>query len=154
MSDLNEIKTLDGFLEQLVEMWEIDAEIGIDLSDEQRRIGKLHTKYFTNLLRVRRRVSELEEELEEEETKEALYLKGRAPDEVYKSRPHNILIQNKDDLTLYLNANKRIRALRSSLKKAKECSSALDEVLRQINSRSFRLNGILENEKFKVGLNK
>lgn len=154
MSDSNEIKGLDGFLEQLVEMWEIDAEIGPDLSEEQRRISKLHTKYFTNLLRVRRRVSELEEELEEEETKEALYLKGRAPDEVYKARPHNLIIGNKDELNLYLNANKRIRSLRRSLTKAKECQQALDEVLRQINTRSFRLNGILENEKFKVGLNK
>ena len=154
MSGHNDIGTLEGFLLRLVESWEEDAEIGNDLSGEQRRISKLHSKYFTNLLKVRRRLGEIEDELEEAETKESLYLKGRAPDEVYKARPHNLIINTKDELNLYLSANKNIRALRKSQKLAKESVAALEEILRQINSRSFRINGILDNEKFKVGLNK
>nr|CAI3971278.1 UvsY-like recombination mediator [Ochrobactrum phage ORM_20] len=154
MSDHNEIGKLEGFLEKLLEMWEEDSEIGNDLSAEQRRISKIHNKYFTHLLKVRRRLGELEDELEEAETKESLYLKGRAPDEEYRKRPHNILINTKDDLNLYLNATISIRNLRKKVRLAKESLQALEEILRQINSRSFRLNGILDNEKFKVGLNK
>lgn len=144
----------ESYVEKLLAAWENDAEIGPDISAEHRRISKLHSKYFTQLMRANVRLNQLEEELEEMETKEALFLKGRAPDSEYKSRPHNVIISTKDDLTLYVNANVPIRNKRKLVKKAKEAKMALEEILRQINSRSFRINGILENEKFKAGLNK
>ncbi|QIW87849.1 ssDNA binding protein [Agrobacterium phage OLIVR5] len=143
-----------SFLEKLLDSWEADAEIGNDLSSEQRRISKLHSKYFNQLIRVNMRLSELEDELEEAETKESLYLKGRAHEDEYKRRPHNLIINTKDELNLYLNANIPIRTLRKRVRSAKDSKAALEEILKQINTRSFRINGILDNEKFKAGLNK
>jgi hypothetical protein len=139
-------------LEKLIEEWERDADLDHDATNGIRNIPKLHGKYYTRLLHLRKKLMDEREKLEDAEFKQTLYYTGRADVEVYKSKPQNFIIP-KNELPMWLKADEELKTIRRRITRLEEMQKAYTEIIDQINSRSWKFKTILESERFKAGLN-
>ncbi|QIG67961.1 recombination repair and ssDNA binding protein [Rhizobium phage RHph_Y68] len=139
-------------VEDIISEWEKDAEFGTDVSAETLRASKLHSKYWTRLLRIRYKLGAVKQSFEETEFKKNLYYTGRAAPEDYKNNPMNFNI-SKGELPMWMKADKELRFLNHQIECLKELEKIHTEIIGQINERKWHLQNILNSEKFKAGIN-
>lgn len=139
-------------LEELVEEWEKDACFGSDVSAEIKNNPKVHNKYYTRLIKVRRQIIELNQELEELEFRKTLYYTGRGTVAEYKENPQNYTIP-KGELPLWLKADNDLKRMKYQITCMTELKKVLEEIVEQINNRHWQLKTLLASERFKAGLN-
>lgn len=143
---------LEQQIEKIVEEWEQDALFPGDVDFEIKRIPHLHNKYYTRLLTIRRKIFELGQSYEELEFKKHLYYTGRGTPEEYKANPQNFTIP-KGELPLWMKADRDLKNMKFQIDCFKEIEKVLNEIIGQINDRIWKLRGILDAQKFKMGLN-
>ena len=142
----------DKQCEEIISGWEAESSFGSDISEEIRRIPKLHNKYWSRLAKVRRRIIDTKSSLEDLEFKKTLYYTGKAPAEEYKEKPFNFKITS-GEIPMWIKADADIRKLKYQMTCLEEMKKIFEEIVSQINERQWRLNTLLASEKFKVGLN-
>lgn len=138
-------------IEDIVAEWEVDAEFSSDVTLETLRLSKLHSKYWTRLLRIRYKLGAVKQSHEETEFKKTLYYTGRAAAEDYKANPMNFNI-SKGELPLWMKADKELRLLTYQIECLKELEKIHSEIIHQINERKWHLQNILNSEKFKAAI--
>lgn len=143
---------LEQQIEKLIEEWEKDALFPDDVDAEIKRVPILHNKYYARLLRLRRKLFELNQAYEELEFKKHLFYTGRGTPEEYKANPQNYTIP-KGELPLWMKADRDLKNLKFQIDCWKEIEKALNEIIDQINGRIFKLRGILEAQKFRMAVN-
>ena len=136
--------------EDIVEEWEKDCEITPDIVNETRSIPLMHHKYYVRLIKVKRALRELTEELEVLEFKKRLYYSGQATPEEYKAKPFNHRVI-KSELPIWLRADEDIRKTKKRKEILDEMKEVLEETVRQINVRNFLIKNIIEYRKFEAG---
>ncbi|QIG73802.1 UvsY-like recombination mediator [Rhizobium phage RHph_N34] len=150
---MSEAKTkFEKQVEDIIIEWEKDAEFSTDVSAETLRASKLHSKYWTRLLRIRYKLGEVKKNYEETEFKKTMYYTGRASAEEYKANPMNFNV-SKGELPLWMKADKELRILTYQIECLKELERIHTEIIGQVNERKWHLQNILNSEKFKAGIN-
>ncbi|QGZ13928.1 UvsY-like recombination mediator [Rhizobium phage RL38J1] len=142
----------DQQIEDIIADWENDSIFGHDISAETLRIPKLHSKYWSKLLRIRVKLAKVKQTFEDVEFKKTLFYTGRASAEEYKQNRMDFNIA-KGELPLWMKADKELRILSYQIECLKELEKIHNEIISQINERKWHLQNIQNNEKFKAGLN-
>lgn len=137
--------------EDIVAEWDKDCEIGPDLGIESRVTGpRLHHKYYVRLIKIKKAMRDLNEEIEITDFKKRLYYTGQAKPEEYKEKPFNSRVL-KSDLPMWLKADEDLRRLRRRKEVLEEMKEILEEIVRQINTRSFHIRNAADYQRFIMG---
>ena len=132
-------------LETIQSMWEKDSQIDIiKLHEEAAKIPSLHAKYWDvyNSLKL------LKEKAQIQESKIRLdrhnYYTGKASTEVYAEEPFPYKVREKDAVKRYLDADDRMQKISATIKYYDVMLTYLEDIVRQINNRSYQLKNIID----------
>tara|TARA_Y100001963_G_scaffold151257_1_gene233784 strand:+ start:5800 stop:6252 length:453 start_codon:yes stop_codon:yes gene_type:complete len=139
-------------LDLVQEMWESDSKMNQDeLDSESLKIPQLHAKYYdiynvTLTLRKQTEISYSKILLERRQ-----YYQGKATADIYAEEPFPYKVRDKEDLKLYLDADKRLKDV--SLKKEyyDMMLRYLEEILKQITNRTYQIKNAIEWRRFTSG---
>ena len=133
-------------------MWKTDSKLDDDLHDnDSLAIPQLHMKYmeYHNTFSLMKKEREIE--MKRLVRDKWLYYKGKAPSTVYKEMPFDLKLTTKEEITMFIDADKDIKKLHFKIAYIEQTLAFLDSVLRQINNRTFQIKNAIEWEKFKNG---
>jgi len=143
-------------IKKIEEMWAVDAPIDpSDLTNESLKTAVLHNRYYTILKYERVVLLEFQQRYDEMEVeKRQFYLYG--PDEYskardWKERPQGRVLKVELPPILAADSDLNIEKLRIALQTEKV--QYLEEIIKQINGRSYHINNAIKNELFKHGIN-
>ena len=132
-------------LETIQSMWEKDSQIDIiKVHEEAAKIPSLHAKYWDvyNALKL------LKEKAQTQESKVKLnrhnYYTGKASDEEYKAEPFPYKVREKESIKRYLDADERMQKIVSKIKYYDVMLTYLEDIVKQINNRSYQLKNIID----------
>ena len=141
-------------LDQIQEMWEKDSQIDPDnLHDESLKIPQLHSKYYTlyntiTLLREKARGTYNRVRLERYN-----YYTGKASAEVYVEEPFPYKVRDKEALQRYMDADERLNKVDLKIRYYDVELKFLEEIIKTISNRTFRIKNAIEWNKFQAGYN-
>ena len=137
--------------EQLLEMWQTDAGINkTTLDDEALNIPKLHHKYLQILMEIRSKKIAYQHKLEDLKKDKELYYSGQAEADVYKEKPFDLKIL-KPDVDKYLESDDEYVLKKTKVDYLETIVNYLDQVLRQIQNRTFQIKNAIEWKRFTSG---
>ena len=118
-------------LENIQKMWKEDAVIDIDnLHTESLKIPTLHSKYFdlyNNIMLLRKRAEQQRKNIRHERYE---YYSGKADPEVYVKDPFPKKIRDKDTMTKYLDADKKLSDISLKLEYYDTMLKFIEDVLK------------------------
>jgi|TARA_Y200000002_G_scaffold368047_1_gene360691 hypothetical protein len=132
-------------LETIQSMWEKDSQIDqIKIHDEAAKIPSLHAKYWDvyntlKLLREKAKTQESSIRLERYN-----YYTGKSSPEVYEAEPFPYRVREKDVIKQHLDADKRLQEITLKIKYYDVMLTYLEDIVRQINNRSYQLKNIID----------
>lgn len=135
--------------EYILNSWESDSVYSSNLSNESLKIPQLHHKYIKMKYFNRETIIKVKETLEKLELKKSEYYRGVSRDD---QECYDLKIL-KNELPMYLKADKDIQPLRTKLKELEEIDNILESIIQQINNRSFQIKSAIEYQKFMNGVN-
>lgn len=135
--------------EYILNSWESDSVYSSNLSNESLKIPQLHHKYIKMKYFNRETIIKVKETLEKLELKKSEYYRGVSRDD---QECYDLKIL-KNELPMYLKADKDIQPLRTKLKELEEIDIILESIIQQINNRSFQIKSAIEYQKFMNGVN-
>lgn len=143
-------------IETIESMWANDVVIDhADLTSESLRVPVLHNKYYKILVDERKRLLTYQQEYDHLELeKRQFYLYG--PDEYSKARgwverPQGRVL--KAELPPVLAGDSELSTSKLKIHFQFEKVQYLEEIVKQINNRSYHINNAIKNEYFKHGVN-
>lgn len=140
-------------LETLQKTWKEDAVIDIDnLHSESLKIPTLHSKYFdlyNNIMLLRKRAEQQRKNIRHERYE---YYSGKADPEVYVKDPFPKKIRDKDTMTKYLDADKKLSDISLKLEYYDTMLKFIEDVLKMIHQRNYQIKNAIEYQKFMSGL--
>ncbi len=141
-------------LEDILNLWEKDCEIDKShLDTEILNIPKLHHKYLKLLAQERLAYKELERRKKEISQSLWLYFSGKADSQVYRDNPlPNDLITN-TKIKDYIEIDDRFVKIQQKIDIANEKIELLVEIIKEINSRSYKIRNYIDWQKFTSGVN-
>ena len=126
-------------------MWEKDSQIDIiKVHEEAAKIPSLHAKYWDvyNALKL------LKEKAQTQESKVKLnrhnYYTGKASDEEYKAETFPYKVREKESVKRYMDADEKMQKIVSKLRYYDIMLTYLEDIVRQINNRSYQLKNIID----------
>ena len=132
-------------LETIQSMWEKDSQIDIvKLHEEAAKIPSLHAKYWDvyNSLKL------LKEKAQTQESKVKLdrhnYYSGKSDPEVYKAEPFAYKVRDKEAMKRYMDADEKVQTIVLKIKYYDVMLTYLEDIVRQINNRSYQLKNIID----------
>jgi len=141
-------------IEEIEKMWAEDAKIDeANIGGESIKIPQLHAKYYKLYYRAVMKMNKLKAELKELEKDKTEYYNGTMAEEDLKERgwkpnPLKILRQ---DMDKYIQSDKEIVNLCLKIDYYNGMAKFLEDVIRQINNRSFMIKNFIEFMKFQHG---
>ena len=139
-------------LDTIQEMWEKDAEIDRDnLHEESLNIPSLHAKYFelyNTIFLLRKKAEQQRKNIRHERYE---YYSGKADPEVYQKDPFGKKIRDKDTMTKYLDADKKLIDINLKIDYYEVLLSYIESILKQINNRTYQIKNAIEWQKFIAG---
>ena len=139
-------------LETLQEMWEKDAKIDRDnLHEESLNVPSLHAKYFelyNTIFLLRKKAEQQRKNIRHERYE---YFSGKADPEVYQKDPFGKKIRDKDTMTKYLDADKKLIDISLKIDYYEVLLSYIESILKQINNRTYQIKNAIEWQKFIAG---
>ena len=132
-------------LETLQSMWEKDSQIDIvKLHEEAAKIPSLHAKYWDvynslKLLKEKAQTQECNIKLERHN-----YYTGKSDPEVYQAEPFPYKVREKESVKRYMDADERVQTIVLKIKYYDVMLSYLEDIVRQINNRSYQLKNIID----------
>ena len=132
-------------LETIQSMWEKDSQIDIiKVHEEAARIPSLHAKYWD----VYNSVKLLKEKAQTQEATIRLdrhnYYSGKSPAEVYQAEPFPYKVRDKEAMKRYMDADERVQKISCKIKYYDVMLTYLEDIVRQINNRSYQLKNIID----------
>ena len=142
-------------IDELFDLWGKDSQIDrAEIGAESSKIPQLHHKYYKLFSAERLRLRKYEQDYKILYKDKWDYYQGNTPEEDLRGKgwhPNPIRII-KQDLDKYIDSDPDIIKHNLRLAAQKEKVDFLDSVLRMISNRSFQLKGVIDWEKFKVGI--
>lgn len=146
------IKTID----ELTELWKEDSKMdSTEPSLEMSRIPNLHSKYLSIMSKENLIIKKLDSEYKQLKKKKWEYYKHGALDEEeikeykrFDARQKNILRQ---DISIYLDADEELTNLLLKKSLHETMVEYCQSILRELQNRTYQLNGIIKWELFKNG---
>ena len=132
-------------LETIQSMWEKDSQIDIiKLHEEAAKIPSLHAKYWDvynslKLLKEKAQTQECNIKLERHN-----YYTGKSDPEVYQAEPFPYKVREKESVKRYMDADERVQTIVLKIKYYDVMLSYLEDIVRQINNRSYQLKNIID----------
>ena len=132
-------------LETIQSMWEKDSQIDIiKLHEEAAKIPSLHAKYWDvynalKLLKEKAQIQESSVRLDRHN-----YYTGKSPKEVYEAEPFPYKVREKESIKRYLDADERMQKIVSKIKYYDVMLTYLEDIVKQINNRSYQLKNIID----------
>lgn len=141
-------------LEELNAMWAKDCKIDeTNLGTESSKIPELHNKYYTEYVKSFLKVKKCKADLLELERAKNEYYSGIMDELELKSRgwkPYPIRLL-RTDVAKYIESDKDIIVLSLKIDFYLSLANYLEDIIKQIHSRSFIISNILNWEKFRAG---
>lgn len=141
-------------LDELLEMWNKDAEIdrtepGKALLD----IPKLHSKYLTILSNHRLLIRDAEFKYNRMKKIKWEYYTGKmSNDDLQKHGWDPFPFVLKSDITTYLDGDEDLNKFLAQKRMYEEIVSVCESIMKELNSRTYQLRGLIEWEKFIQGV--
>tara|TARA_B100000475_G_C14756512_1_gene212967 strand:+ start:55 stop:477 length:423 start_codon:yes stop_codon:yes gene_type:complete len=132
-------------LETIQSMWEKDSQIEIiKIHEEAAKIPSLHAKYWDvyntlNLLKEKAQIQEQSVRLDRHN-----YYTGKSPAEVYQAEPFPYKVREKESVKRYMDADEKMQKIVSKLRYYDIMLTYLEDIVRQINNRSYQLKNIID----------
>ena len=132
-------------LETIQSMWEKDSQIDIvKLHEEAAKIPSLHAKYWDvynslKLLKEKAQTQECNIKLERHN-----YYTGKSDPEVYQAEPFPYKVREKEAVKRYMDADERVQNIVLKIKYYDVMLTYLEDIVRQINNRSYQLKNIID----------
>ena len=141
-------------LEEILNEWEKDSIIQEDKLDlESIRIPQLHHKYLKMLSNERVNYKKLDIEKKKLSQNLWIYYTGKAPAEIYKNNPlPNDLISN-TKIKDYIEVDSGYIQITQYLDNVNEKIDVIVEIIKEINSRAFKIKNAIDWQKFINGAN-
>ena len=142
-------------IDELFDLWGKDSQIDrAEIGVESSKIPQLHHKYYKLFSAERLKLRMYEQDYKTLYKDKWDYYQGNTPEEDLREKgwvPNPIRII-KQDLDKYIDSDPDIIKHNLRLAAQKEKVDFLDSVLRMISNRSFQLKGVIDWERFKVGI--
>ena len=129
---------------------EVEKDLKIDdteLDLESIRTPQLHNKYLKLYTKHSLQLKRLQDEYKVLYRLMWEYYTGKAPSEIYASKPFDLKIL-KADIGIYLDADGELQQLSQKIAYAKEITNYLEKILREINNRNWTIRNTIEWKKF------
>ena len=141
-------------LDKIQDMWRNDSVIDPDnLHDESLKIPQLHSKYYT----VYNTITLLREKAKDSYNRVRLerynYYTGKADPAVYEEEPFPYKVREKDAIQRHLEADERLTRLDLKIRYYDATLKFLEEIIRTISNRTFKIKNAIEWHKFQSGFN-
>lgn len=143
-------------IDEIQEMWSVDGEIDVaNISKSGWQIPILHNKYYSMYVKENLRLTKMKSDMAILTKVKNQYYRGELDSQEMKEYgmeplPLKILRQ---DIPQFMEADPDIIEQNLKIAFQTEIVGYLDSIIRQINNRNFVLRLILDNEKFKNGVN-
>ena len=129
---------------------EVEKDLKIDdteLDLESIRTPQLHNKYLKLYTKHSLQLKKLNDDYKVLYRLKWEYYTGKAPSEIYASKPFDLKIL-KADIGIYLDADNDLQQLSQRQAYAKEITNYLEKILREINNRNWTIRNTIEWKKF------
>ena len=140
-------------LDTIQEMWEKDAKIDRDnLHDESLNIPSLHAKYFqiyNTIFLLRKKAEQQRKNIRHERYE---YFSGKADPDVYIQNPFPKKIRDKDTMTKYLDADKKLSNASLKIEYYDTMLTYLESILKVIQNRTYQIKNAIEFMRFNAGM--
>lgn len=141
-------------LEEIQEMWEVDANIDrTELGEESLRIPQLHSKYFKIMIAERTRLRMLEQQYKQLYRIRHEYYMGTLDPETLRQfqwdpNPLKIL---RTDISMYLEGDQFLQDHELKINLQQEKVDLLESIIKQLPNRGFNIKSAIEWFKFQHG---
>lgn len=142
-------------IEDIHNFWDEDTNIdSTNLTEEARKIPKLHAKYYRMYTDEHRLQRRLEADLKKLTSLRYEYYEGTLAEEDLKKYGWQPYLKRvlKSDIKHYLDADPLIIKMKLKIGEQHEKVDLLEGILKSLNNRGFLLNTMLQFEKLKLGL--
>lgn len=140
-------------LDTIQDMWEKDAKIDRDnLHDESLNIPSLHAKYFqiyNTIFLLRKKAEQQRKNIRHERYE---YFSGKADPDVYIQNPFPKKIRDKDTMTKYLDADKKLSNSSLKIEYYDTMLTYLESILKVIQNRTYQIKNAIEFMRFNAGM--
>lgn len=140
--------------EEIQESWSKDCQIDVlNISGESANTPKLHHKYLLLLVRAKGDLRKAHTRLAKLKALKHDYFMGIMTKEDLDRlgwEPFQLKIL-KADMSKYIDRDKDVITVTTSIGEAQEIVFYLEEVLRQINARGFQIKSVIDWERFQHG---
>jgi hypothetical protein len=139
-------------LDEIQIMWDKDSIIDPDnLHLESLKIPLLHSKYFKiyNNLKLLYKKVQFDLNLIKKERYE--YYNGKASQEIYVEEPFPFKVRDKESMSRYLDADKKLNDLRLKTEYYETMLNYIEEILKVIFNRTYQIKNAIEFQKFTAG---
>lgn len=141
-------------IEEINELWAKDAVITDDMFEENRKIPRLHQKYFHMLVSEGLRLKAEKAKLTELTKDKTEYFRGQMDIAEIRQRgwPPLGMKVLKEDVIIHIESDKDVieQSLKVGLIDTKV--KYLEDIIRQIHSRNFILKAMMDWKKFEAGV--
>ncbi len=138
--------------EEIQEMWEQDSKIDpVELDTASLAIPTLHSKYYKIFsdYKFKRKLAALD--LKQLYRRKFEYYSGRGEPEDYKENPFDLKVL-KSDLPKYIESDSQFKELQVKIDMYEIVIDYLENVIRQINNRSYQIKNAIEWKNFIEGI--
>lgn len=139
-------------IDEIQALWDKDSQIDPDnLHLESLKIPSLHAKYFKvyNNLKLLYKKSTYDLNIIKRERYE--FYSGKAPLEIYAEEPFPFKIRDKETMSRYMEADKKLNDLKMKCEYYETMMSYLEEILKTILNRTYQIKNAIEFQKFTAG---
>lgn len=140
-------------LDAILDLWQKDSEIGLELSNESLNIPKLHHKYYRIFVDERLQLLKLQSELKKLERAKNDYYAGTMDIEELNERgwkPWSLKVL-KSDIPNYIETDNDIIDLNLRVGYQKEKIDLLDSIIKNLSNRGFQIKNAIDFMRFQSG---
>lgn len=140
-------------LDAILDLWQKDSEIGLELSNESLNIPKLHHKYYRIFVDERLQLLKLQSDLKKLERAKNEYYSGTMDIEELNERgwkPWSLKVL-KSDIPNYIETDNDIIDLNLRVGYQKEKIDLLDSIIKNLSNRGFQIKNAIDFMRFQSG---
>ena len=138
--------------EQLLELWEKDAEIDKNnLDTTAASVPKLHHKYLKIYLDLRAKKIAFNHKLEAIRKDKELYYTGQATSDTYKEKPFDLKLKTKSGIEKHINTDPEVVGLLKKIEYMDVLLEGVQHILDQIKWRNQSIRSAIDWIKFTSG---
>lgn len=138
--------------EDLLEMWEQDAEIDKHkLDDESSHIPKLHHKYLSIYMDLKAKRIAFYHKLENTKKDKELYYSGQATADIYREKPFDLKLKTKGGVEKHVNTDAEVVMILQKIEYMDVLIEGVNHILTQIQWRNQHIKNAIDYMRFTSG---